>query len=217
MKFGWRLFLLKMFLLCLFVISRSMSFSYLFCTVILHAKHTQEFPRLVLVQQNKRNATPGLFDKGNRTAVVHCGYCFFGGETLQWCFSLLFHWWIFHLIIVFKATKTPEDASDCRLWIRSGLRDQGKNWLTLQVADNEFHGEGYNVVTGMMGRHPSQRSSQGFLSLETSYGNITLSSFSNHVRWLKILRNNYWVSERNCLFFLWMKHLCDHLVDVIRR
>ena len=36
------------------------------------------------------------------------------------------------------------DASNCRFWFKRGLAELGKRWLTLQVADNEFRGEGDN-------------------------------------------------------------------------
>lgn len=141
-------------------------------------------------------------------------------SSLPWV-SINTHWWIFHPIIVLKATKTPEDASDCRLWIKRGLTEQRKDWLTLQVADNEFRGERHNglaVVTGMMGRHPSHGSSQGLVSLETSSDNITLRPFSNHVSWLRTLgtiagsveevRNSvFYCLNVACVWPFWWGHL----------
>lgn len=122
----------------------------------------------------------------------------------------------FDPVFVIKVTKIPEDASGCRWWIKGGLSEPGKNWLTLQVADNEFHGEGDNrlaVATGMMGKHSPCRRSQGLVSLETSNGDVTSRSYSNNGSWNNCGRNKKTVRVFLCVCVCF--NLCGHLDDVI--
>lgn len=163
----------------------------------------------VLVQQDKRNVTPCLFDKGKRCIV---GIIFLRWKLSDDVFPSCTQRWIFHPIIVLKATKTPEDASDCGLKVVSESRGRTDWHYRLRIMSSV----GKDIMVWQW-LQEWWEDIPGLVSLETSCGNITLMPFSNHVSWLKILRAIAGSVEqiRNRIFFLWMRHLCGHLGDVI--